>query len=345
VGQISLRFFADEADPISPAEIRHAPEITSKARTCSSHFRCRDAHGMKHETLTSFIAVLGFLFYSAGDAGIKLGSAGYSSLQVGVTVMFFGFLPTLLHMWQQDVLRDPLPKNPKLMFLLFCVKAGQIPCLFYAFANMPLALVYAAMFASPLVTSAMGVAILGEQTGPRRIAAICAGFVGVLIAINPSSIDLEFGHLALIALPVLGAAGNIIVRISGPQEALSIMSFWPNLGVIVLMVLAGGSSFEPMEYDALFILMAVAFCSWLGGVVFIHAMRRGPTISAISMQYSQVIWGGLLGYFLFKEAVTWPTILGSAVIVVSGLYIMFRAEDRSVAPASDDPSVQSKVAS
>ena len=206
------------------------------------------------------------------------------------------------------------------------------PGIFYAFANMPMALVYAAIFASPLATSAMGVDFLGEQTGPRRIAAISAGFIGVLIAIDPTSIEFELGHLALVVLPILGAAGNIIVRLSGPYEALSIMSFWPNLGVMLLMVLAGGSSFEVMEFYALLILMATALCSWFGGVVFMHAMRRGPTISAISMQYSQVIWGGLLGYFLFQEAITWPTFLGSSVIVASGLYIMLRAEDRPAVP-------------
>ena len=299
---------------------------------------------MKPETITSLIALVGFISYSLGDAGIKLGSAGYSPLQVGATVMIFGFLPTLLHMAQENVIRSPMPKKPRLMFLLFCIKAGHIPCIFYAFANMPMTLAYAAIFASPLVTSAMGVIFLGEPTGPRRVIAICAGFVGVLIAIDPFSIDFEIGHLALIALPVLGSAGNIVIRLSGPHEALSIMSFWPNLGVLLLMLLFGASDFKPMEVDAIMLLAATALLSWLGGVVFMHAMRRGPTISATSMQYSQVIWGGLLGYFLFQEALTWSTIVGSSVIVASGLYIMFRADGRPVIPVTPvTPPVHSKA--
>jgi S-adenosylmethionine uptake transporter len=243
-------------------------------------------------------------------------------------------------MWKQGVLRSPFPNRPGLMLLLSLVKLGQVPCVFYAFATMPMSLVYAAVFAMPLATNAMNAIFLGESIGPRRITAICVGFVGVLIALNPTSIEFGLGHLALIALPLLGAAGGVVVRKTAPHEPLSLMGFWPNLLVILAMGGLASQDFRPMPLETVLILMGTAACAWTAGMLYMHAMRRGPVISASSMQYSQVIWGGMLGYFLFDEAVTKMTFIGSTVIIAAGLYIMFRSE--AVDPSPKPESVPHK---
>ena len=295
---------------------------------------------MKPEMATSLIAMVGFILYTLGDAGIKFSSDGYSPFQIAAVVMSFGLIPSLLHMWKEKTLLKPMPKKPGMIFLASIFTLINIPCVFYAFANLPMSLVYASVFAMPLVTNALNAIFLGETIGPRRIAAICIGFVGVLIALNPSSIELGWGHLTLIGIPVFGAAGGVIVRKTAPFESLSVMNFWPNMTVIIAMIIMAARDFRPMSTEMILILMGTAMCSWTAHILYMHAMRRGPVISASSMQYSQVIWGGLIGYFLFGENPTMMTFAGSAVIIAAGLYIIFRSEPtalKKAAPRAADP--------
>jgi S-adenosylmethionine uptake transporter len=295
---------------------------------------------LKHDTVTALVALVGFIFFSAGDVGIKVGSAGLSTFQAAATVLAIGLIPALLHMWHQGAFRNPLPNRPRLTLILSATKLCQIPCVFYAFATMPMALVYSAVFAMPLATNALNALILGEDIGPRRILAICAGFVGVIIALDPAAITFEVGHLVLLGIPLFGAIGNVVVRVSAKHEAISVMTFWPNLIVAIILGLVAAPDYQPMPTGTLLILSATSLCAWIGALCYMHALRRGPVVSASAMQYSQVIWGGLLGWFFFNEAVTNMTIIGSSIIVIAGLYVMLRSESATPQPTPTSPTVK-----
>lgn len=289
---------------------------------------------MKDNMTTALIAMLGFIVFSFGDAGIKLGSVGFSTFQVAATVTSVSLSLTIVYMWKQGVLTSPAPKKPGLMILRSCLKLAQIPCLFYAFANFPMSIVYAAIFAMPLGTNALNSIFLGEKIGPRRVAAICIGFGGVLIALNPSKVEIELGHLTLLILVAAGAADSVIVRMTAPHEPLSLMNFWPSLNAIIVMGFLSIEDFKPMPVETLSILIGTGFAGFLGGICYMHALRRGPVVSASSMQYSQVIWGGAIGYFVFNESMTLMTLVGSVIITVCGLYIMLRKDGVKPAPSA-----------
>jgi drug/metabolite transporter (DMT)-like permease len=304
---------------------------------------------MKPEILTALIAVTGFILFSLGDAGIKFSTGAYSPLQVAAGVMAFGLIPSLGHMWKEGTIRSPWPNKPGLVALACIFTPALALCVFYSFANMPMALVYAAVFAMPILTNALNALLLGETIGSRQVAAILCGFLGVLLALDPGSISFSWGHLVLIGIPINGAAISIIVRKTARHEALSVMNFWPNLsGFIVLSALAI-PDFEPMVPSVVLIIMAVAGLHWLGRVCQMHATRRGPVVVATSMQYSQIIWGGLLGFFVFGEQPAAMVFVGSALIIGSGLYIITRSEVLPVAkggdvaePTSTDPADTSR---
>lgn len=299
---------------------------------------------MRPEAITALIATLGFISYSLGDAGIKFAAEGISSIQVAAIVMSFSLVPSLVHLWQEGKIFSPLPNRPRLVALAALFQLCQAPCVFYSFATMPMSLVYAAVFAMPIITNGLSALVLGEAIGPRRIAAILIGFVGVLIALDPGQVDLGWRHLALIGIPLFGAAGGVVVRMTAPFEAISVMNFWPGFTVALGMMAVALPGFEPVPGATVLLLAGTALFGWFGHVLYMVAMRRGPVVTASAMQYSQVIWGGLIGFFLFGENPTAMVFLGSTLIIAAGLYIMLRAELPRVAagvtPAPAKPPVE-----
>jgi S-adenosylmethionine uptake transporter len=60
----------------------------------------------------------------------------------------------------------------------------------------------------------------------------------------------------------------------------------------------------------------------------IKAYRSGEAAVVAPMHYSQMLWAALYGIVLFQEFPDRMTMLGSAVIVLSGLYLLLRERRR-----------------
>ena len=80
-----------------------------------------------------------------------------------------------------------------------------------------------------------------------------------------------------------------------------------------------------------FAMMAgIAALGLLGGALIIAAYRRAPAIIVAPMQYSQIIWAIIFGYFIFDEQIDLFTGLGTAIIIVAGVYIVLREDTPDV---------------
>jgi len=289
---------------------------------------------MKENLITTLIAIAGFILLSFSDAGIKLGSPGFSTFQVAATVAFFSLLPISIHLIVQKRILSPAPDRPFLMIIRSLLRIIQMPCMFYSFAHLPLSLVYAAIFAMPLAITALTAIVLRERIGPMRGIAILLGFLGVLVALQPSGLEFGITHWALFGIVICGAIDGVIVRHTSPYEPISVMGFWPAVNVVLAMGLLSIEQFRPMPAETIYLLAGTAFFSWSGGLLFLHAMRRGPVINASAMQYTQILWAGAIGYFMFDEDINAATVAGSLIIVACGLFLL-RSDQTASQPAVD----------
>jgi drug/metabolite transporter (DMT)-like permease len=65
-----------------------------------------------------------------------------------------------------------------------------------------------------------------------------------------------------------------------------------------------------------------------GHILLIRALHSAPPSAVTPFQYSQMIWGVLYGLVLFGDTIDAVTMAGAAVVIGSGLYILWRETRR-----------------
>lgn len=273
------------------------------------------------------IALVGCAIYSAHDAIIKVLGASLPTVQIAFFVYLLGIpfvVAMLIHDRRPGTLR---PVNPGWMALRVVSVLVAVLGAFYAFSVLPLAEAYTILFAAPLLIAVLAVPILGETLRWRRATAVIVGLIGVIVVLRPgaeSSGGIGLGHAAAL----MSAFGNAMVHLTarkiGGQERLPLMILYPMLGIVVLLGLALPWQFAPLTGPAFGALVILALLSFVAMLCLIEGFKRAEAGLVAPMQYSQLIWGVLMGVVFFDE---WPqgqTLIGAVLIIGSGLYIVFR---------------------
>jgi drug/metabolite transporter (DMT)-like permease len=195
---------------------------------------------------------------------------------------------------------------------------------FNALRVMPLAEAAAISFVSPLLVTLLSVPLLGETIGPRRVAAVSVGFLGMLIILRPG------GHLlSSAALLPLGNAFayslyQIITRkLSATEDPYATLFYTALVGTAATtLVLPFGFAMP----HGIHILMLLAMGSFggFGHFLLIRAFRDAPASVLAPFSYSQLVYSTCLGYLVFGDFPDIWTLVGMAVIVASGIYVGYR---------------------
>ena len=201
--------------------------------------------------------------------------------------------------------------------------------LFYtlAFVLTPLSSATAILQATPIVVVAGAALVFGEKVGWRRWTAILVGLSGVLIILQPGAES--FTPLSILAvLGMLGFAGRDLATRAAPKTLSG-----PVLGVWgFLMILIAGIGYSLWDFAPLVVpdgvgALALIAASGMGVLAYsclTLAMRTGDVSAVTPFRYSRLMFGVVLGIIVFGETLTTSMILGSSVIVLSGLYILAR---------------------
>ncbi len=277
-----------------------------------------------------FLALLAFAIFSAHDVIVKVLGAFYTPFQI----VFFGVLfsfPLASLMLIQDPRPGHLrPVHPGWTGLRTVATVATGVCAFFAFSTLPLAQVYAILFAMPLLITVLSIPVLGERVGPRRGVAVLVGLVGVLVVLRPGATELQVGHLAALAAAVCGAAASVIVRKIGHAERSVVLLLYPMLLNFALTGMLMPWVYEPMPGAHLLGLALLAVLAFAASALVIFAYRAGEAVVVAPMQYSQMLWAALYGAVFFDEFPDVWTVLGAGIIIASGIYILMRERDGRV---------------
>ncbi|MDO5648886.1 DMT family transporter [Paracoccus sp. (in: a-proteobacteria)] len=272
----------------------------------------------------ALLQLAGMGLYSTHDAVIKTLGGSYPALQI----LFFASLmsfPLVSLVLMQDATPGSLrPNNMGWVILrtICAVLAGMAG--FYAFSVLPMAQAYAILFATPLLITVLSIPLLGERVGPHRWAAVAAGLFGVLIVLRPGGQDLGVGHAAALLCAGAGAMAAVIIRRLGRRERPMVLLMWPMLGNFVVTGGALSLAYTPMSLGDFALTGVIAALGLGGGFLVILAYRTAEAAIVAPMQYSQMLWAIGFGWFLFDETLDAGTAIGAAVIIASGIYIVWR---------------------
>lgn len=281
----------------------------------------------------ALFGLAGFGLFAMHDAIVKYLGASYATFQIVFFSVLLAFPLAMISLVQDSAVANLRPRHPWWMAVRTCATVVTGLCAFFAFSVLPLAQVYAILFAMPLMITVLSIPILGETVRLRRWIAVGVGLAGVLIVLRPGSEPLGLGHAAALTAAVGGSVASIIVRKIGGEERSMVLMLYPMLANFLVMGAAVPFVYRPMPAADLGALAAVSVLAFVAMLCIIAAYRRAEAVIVAPMQYSQLLWATVLGLVFFDEHPDLWTGVGAAVIIGSGLYILLR---ESLAGASEN---------
>ncbi len=270
------------------------------------------------------LMLLGIWLFSFGDAIGKYLVATYQVGQLLLLRAAAAFVLLAPMIWRQRH-EFRVIERPGLQVIRVILSSIEVAAFFLAAHYLPLADVITYYLACPIFVTAGSAIFLREDVGWRRWTAIAIGFVGVLIALQPSSETISWPALIALAGSMSFAALMLITRSlrSTPNIVLTTSQF---LGTFTFgLILSPFGWITPTLPDAgLFVLAAVVSVSALLSVNL--SLKLAPASVVVPYQYTMIIWAVIFGYIVFNEMPTVATLIGAMIIVAAGLYIFIREQ-------------------
>ena len=201
-----------------------------------------------------------------------------------------------------------------------------INSMFLALVYVPLSTIGAVIQAVPLLVTAAAALFLGEQVGLKRISAIFIGFLGTLFIIQPGASNFDI-TATLVLVAALGMAlRDVATKLVRENFSTLLLSFFSCFLFIfsgsILLIIKGVPSVPELGSVAILAAMIAAGC--LGFFFMTEAVRLGDISVVIPFRYTRLLFSMAAGIFILGEQVNAMMLFGSALTILSGLYIWHR---------------------
>jgi drug/metabolite transporter (DMT)-like permease len=197
-------------------------------------------------------------------------------------------------------------------------------CFFLSLKYLPIADATAIFFCTTFFMTAGSVFVLGEQVGIHRWSAVIIGFIGVLIVSSPGS---EGFHLASILPLIAGAAyagiilsGRLLTRTDSPFKLV----FYFNAFNTLIATLLLPFYWNTISGEIMALMLLISGLALGGYLCLTYAISIAPIGALAPIEYIALMWAALFGYIFWQEIPTPSTWLGITIILLAGLYIMWR---------------------
>lgn len=200
---------------------------------------------------------------------------------------------------------------------------------FVAIKHLQLAETVTISFLGPLVICAISFVFLGERIGPRRIAAILVGFVGVLIVMQPGMDGFHPAMLLSLGSMTCYSVYAVLTRLlAGSESPGSMILVLAGVPTLVLLPFLPAVWHTPTDGMTLFLMLVTGLSGGGGHALVILAHRHAPASVLAPFTYVQIVSMIGAGYVLFGDVPTGATLAGAAVVIASGLYLLHRERVR-----------------
>ncbi len=228
--------------------------------------------------------------------------------------------------WQQGLIK----RINELLNITVALRSVMEVCatltFLYCLQLLPFATISAILQALPL-SVALGAAIfLGEPVGWRRWIAIAIGFCGVLVIIRPGLEGFNTASLIMLLSVGFAAARDLFTR-KLPSQLPSLLVSVATATVITIagsIIATAQGDWQPVTTGQLGTLLMAAFFLFFGYQFIVMAMRSGEVAYVVPFRYTSLLWAIALGYFIFAEVPDLLTVIGSGIVIATGLFTLYR---------------------
>jgi drug/metabolite transporter (DMT)-like permease len=205
-------------------------------------------------------------------------------------------------------------------------------CSFYALTVLPLAEQTALTYTTPLFVTLLSIPFLGEKVGIHRWSAVLLGFGGILVialgegAFQGSAPDrvVAIGMAVAVAQGVWSAMTTLLVRSLSATESSATIVLWQSLLMTAFTLAALPFFWTTPTLLELVLLVLVGLIGGVAQIMLTEAYASAQVSALGPYSYTSILWSVAIGWVVFSDAPGWSTLVGAALIVASGLYILHR---------------------
>jgi len=261
--------------------------------------------------------------FSIMDATMKLLSAHFPAMQVAA-LRALSALPLVgAYLFWRGGQRSLLRIRWPLHLLRGAIGIAMLSLFTYGLKTLSLAQAYSIFFIGPILVTALSVFVLGERVDVARWIAIVGGMAGVLVVLRPTGTGFfTLGGLAVLTAAVCYAVSAVSGRVLARTDRGEHMMFW----LMVLMAMGAtplaAPAWVPVQAGHWLLILLLAISGFFGQLALTEAFSHGEASVVAPFEYTALAWGVAIDWFMWKTLPDEYTLLGAAIIIGSGLYLI-----------------------
>ena len=218
--------------------------------------------------------------------------------------------------------KTPLIQIIRGILLISCVCIGV-----YSFTVLGLVAAHTIIAIYPLLVLPLSYYFLNEKIGWRRWCAVFVGFLGILIILNPISMNFNFNMVWPLILAFLLAIYSILTRNISAYDNSETSFFWVAIVGGVVMTVIGPFFFELLFLKDIPWFLFLCFLSTCGHFLFIKALETAQASILQPFIYLQLFFASIIGILVFNDLLTLNLIFGGILIIGSGIFALIRTHN------------------
>jgi drug/metabolite transporter (DMT)-like permease len=194
---------------------------------------------------------------------------------------------------------------------------------FLAFQRLPVADVTVISQAVPIFSCILAIIFLRETIGWRRWTAITIGFLGVIIAINPS-VNIAVASLYALGGTLMWSTTIIFLRLLGSTEhPVKTVFYFMLVSVLITSIFQPFLWKEP-SFEVILLFIGIGIAALLTQLLMTYALQKAPASIVSPFNYTGIVWAIIFDYIIWNAHPMFATIFGGIIITISGIYIFKR---------------------
>ena len=280
----------------------------------------------QNERLGIFLMVITTIVFASQDGLSKYLATEYNVYMVVMIRYWFfaAFVMTISSRKPGGVKQVAKTKTPLLQIFRSLLLVAEMCVTILAFTLLGLAETHAIFASYPLIVAMLSGPILGERVGWRRWLAICVGFFGILIILNPGNGIFSPYALVPLAGAILFALYGLLTRYAGQYDNSSTSFFWTGIIGCIAMTAIGLNFWDPVSQADWSIMLILSASGMLGHFLLIKCYEIAEASAVQPFAYLQLIWASIIGIIIFGEQITTNVFIGACIIVGAGLFTLWR---------------------
>ncbi|GEO84410.1 MULTISPECIES: DMT family transporter [Alphaproteobacteria] len=268
------------------------------------------------------------------QASIKLAGSGMPAGQIAFYRSAFAIVPILAYLAMRGDLRSAFQTaNPLGHLKRGLIGVAAMGIGFYGLVLLPLPDAIAIGYAMPLLAVVFAAVFLGETVRAYRWTAVVVGLVGVMIISWPKltlfgeqgfGSAAATGAVAVLVSAMLGAAAMMQVRQLVKEEKTATIVLFFSLTASLLSAVTWFFGWQVLSWQSLGLMALAGFFGGLGQILLTESYRHADVSTVAPFEYTSIILGSVIAYLLFDEVPTMTTLVGAAIVVGAGIFIIYR---------------------